>query len=109
MEVFKKTIKKIINTFSKGVKRIMKLTIEQSKDIVEKVMETTEKRNKTGEVIIGLGVGLGVLGWCISDHSFHRLTPQNMNSIKLFVNKLGWILVCSSWILPQYIIEKEED
>lgn len=100
-----KVIKKVVNFISRGVKNIMDKVFDESKEIVEAVMENSDSRNKTGEIIMGLGVGIAVLGFCVSDHRPHKITWREMNKIRYFVNRCGWIFVAASWILPHYTLQ----
>ena len=100
--LIKKSFNNMMKIIKKGVGSIMSKVLNEGKEIVEVVMETPETRNKTGEVLVGLGIGMAILGICISDHNPFEITPEKYNWIRFGLNKCGWIFVAASYILPYW-------
>ena len=103
-KTIKNGLKHIYDTFMKGVKKIMNMSIDKCREVAVDVMKTEESRNKSGDMVIACGLGIALIGLAISDHRLHKPTAKEMNSIRYFINRTGWILVVSSWVLPRYII-----
>ena len=100
--LIKKSFNDMMKIIKKGVGSIMSKVINEGKEIVEVVMETPETRNKTGEVLVGLGIGIAILGVCVSDHNPFKITSEKYNWIRFGLNKCGWIFVAASYILPYW-------
>ena len=107
-KTIKNSLKHIYNIFTKGVKKIMSMSIDKCREVAVDVMKTEESRNKSGDMMIACGLGIALIGLAISDHRPHKPTEREMNSIRYFINRTGWILVVSSWVLPHYIINTTE-
>ena len=101
-------LSKGIRKVSKEVRKMTKETFDNCRELGEVVMETAEKRNKAGEIIMGVGVAAGIglftLGLCISDHRPGNLTAQERNNIRAYIKSFGWILVAAGYFLPSYVV-----
>ena len=101
-------LSKGIKKVSKEVRKMTKETFDNCQKLGEVVLETPEKRNKVGELIVAAGVGVALIGVAVTDHRPKKLTAQEKNNIRTNIQCAGAIIFAAGVLLPKWTdIEKK--